>query len=206
MHTPSKNNLGGGLTVLGSEAADSRLVKARVRDGCATELYVGRRTKVAEGHRLNSMFPRETKKLLLGVVRVQFYLKHRRLHFAILQDLCQHASTDVANANITYKTLRNELLHRLVSHLISDALSEFHTGLSNGWIVEPLWWISRLDWHELLRNREVNQIEIQIVQSEILQGFLNSQLDVVWMMEGVPKLRDDKEIAALYFTGCKHTA
>jgi hypothetical protein len=158
LHTPPKNHLGRGLTILGSDVADGRLVKARIRHGCATEFYVGRRAKVAEGHRLNLMLPCETKKLLLGVVWVHLYLEHRRLYLAILQDLCQHASAHVANANVAYKTLRHELLHRLVRHLVSYALRKFHTGLRAGWVVEPLWWISRLDWHELLRNREVDQI------------------------------------------------
>lgn len=39
-----------------------------------------------------------------------------------------------------------------------------------------------------------------------MQGFLDSELDVVWMVESVPKLRDDEEIAALGLTGCKHSA
>jgi hypothetical protein len=74
---------------------------------------------------------------------MQLNLKDCWLDFAVLQHLLQHVGSDVANTDVAHKSFRNELLHRLVSHLVSHTFSELHSWY---WLIiseiDPFRWIN----------------------------------------------------------------
>ena len=116
-------------------------------------------------------------------------LKRGRFDLGIAEALADHGRVDVANTNVADETLSDELLHSMVCLLIRDSIVKDHLGSSAGdcWvIVNPLRWVFVLNWHELQRNWEVDEVKVKVVDSEICQGLAAGQLDILWTMEGVP--------------------
>ena len=75
------------------------------------------------------------------------------------------------------------------SLLVRHSVVNDHLGgaTGDGWVViNPLRWVFILNWHEWQRNREVDEVQVKVVDSEICQGLADSRLDVLRTMEGVP--------------------
>ena len=116
-------------------------------------------------------------------------LKRGWFDLAVAEALADHGRVDVANTDVADETLSDELLHSMVCLLIRDSIVNDHLGSSAGdcWvIVNPLRWVFVLNWHELQRNWEVDEVKVKVVDSEICQGLADGDLDVLWAMEGVP--------------------
>ena len=97
-------------------------------------------------------------------------LKRGRFDLGIAEALADHGRVDVANTDVADETLSDELLHSMVCLFIGDSIVNDHLGSSAGdcWvIVNPLRWVFVLNWHELQRNWEVDEVKVKVVDSEI---------------------------------------
>ena len=123
------------------------------------------------------------------MIRVHFNLKHGWFDLSIGHALADHGRVDVADTNVTNETLSHELFHSMVSLLVRHSSVKDHLGSAAGdlWVVvNPLRWVSILNWHEGQCDWEVDEVQVKVVDSEICQGLADGDLDVLWAMEGVP--------------------
>ena len=123
------------------------------------------------------------------MVRVHLNLKRGWFNLGIAEALTDHGRGDVANTDVTDKTFSDEFFHSMISLFIRHSVVNDHLGSSAGdcWVVvDPLRWVFVLNWHELQRNWEVDEVKVKVVNSEICQGLAACQLDILWTMEGVP--------------------
>ena len=124
---------------------------------------------------------------MLSIVRVHLNLKYSRFDLGIVEHLSQHRCSQVANTNVLDKTILNELFHGVPGLLEGHACVELHLGLSGRWVEDPFGWVTGGNgdvWH---RNREVNQVEIKLLDSEVGKSLLASFFDMLWPVESVPK-------------------
>ena len=131
---------------------------------------------------------------------MNFDLEHGWLDLSAIENLSNHARVDVAESNVLDQTLADKVLHRMPSLLICHTLINNDSGCSLvvlGVHVLPLWGIQLLDWHELHWDWEMDQIEIQIVNTQVGQSLPAGQLNMLWSVESVPKLGDNKEVFSL---------
>jgi len=111
--------------------------------------------------------------------------------------LSQHARADITDANVLNKSLLHELFHSSVGLGKGDSLVRGHARVLNIGVVEPSSWVACLDWDELQVDREVNQIHINVVETQVLQGLLAGQLDMLRLVIVVPQLRENAKVLAL---------
>jgi hypothetical protein len=63
---------------------------------------------------------------------------------------------------------------------------------------EPPRWIPCLGRDILERNGEMDQVQVEVVDSPVLELLLGDGLDLLVVVECLPKLGDDEEVFALY--------
>jgi hypothetical protein len=64
-------------------------------------------------------------------------------------------------------------------------------------MVSPLWWVVMLEWNVLERNWEMNQVEIDIVETEVIKCSLACWFNELLSVLGIPEVAGDKEILSL---------
>ena len=124
-------------------------------------------------------------------------LKHSGFDRCIVEHLLDLHCANIAEANITDESFSHEGLHSLPCLLVGDTSVENHPRFSSihaRIVVDPFRRISRLDWDERLRNREMNQVQVKVINSKISHRLLTGKFDMFWTMEGVPELRHYKKI------------
>jgi hypothetical protein len=60
--------------------------------------------------------------------------------------------------------------------------------------------VADLGCNILERDGEADQVEVKVVNTPVLELLLDNGLDLLIVVEGLPKLRDDEELLALYKT------
>ena len=90
-------------------------------------------------------------------------LKHSRLYLCVVEYVPDHGGAHIALADVPHETLSHEFLHRTPSLLHAYVI------LQHAWLVckVPPRWISFLERHEFLSDREVDQVEVQVVQAKV---------------------------------------
>ena len=102
----------------------------------------------------------------------------------------------IAHANLTGQPGIHQLLHAAPCRVQGNWCAN-ETGVA-GRIMHPFGRIAGCDRHIFQRDREVDQIEVEIVQAQIAQRFARAFLDMIWRMERVPKFGRDPQIIAGY--------
>lgn len=91
-------------------------------------------------------------------------------------------------------TTLHSCVHSLTAPRLGDwDICELHARIVTVWVVDPFRRVSNLDGHILQRDREMDQVQVHIVQLEILQRLPTSKLDVLCSVEGVPQLGSDPQ-------------
>ena len=179
LDAPSEHNLSGSLTVLCGDFLDFLILEAAVLLSRHTQLDVGSRSKVAEAGDCDVVGVAESNEPLLSVVRVQLDLQDGWLDFGVAQDVSQQGDADVAHANGLDQTFLLEFLHSLPSFRVRDWILDHLHVL---WVgeVDPLWRVAVLDWHELQRDGEVDQVQVEVLKAQVLQRLLTSHLHMLF--------------------------
>jgi hypothetical protein len=63
---------------------------------------------------------------------------------------------------------------------------------------EPPRWVTCLGRNILERDREVNEVQVEVVDAPVLELLLDNGLDLFLVMECLPQLRDNEEFFAFY--------
>ena len=164
LDSPSEDNLSWSLTVLGGNLSNDSLGENGILGGCHIEFNIRWCTQIAKSGDSDSLFLAESNKLLLGIVRMEFYLKDSWFDFGITKDLSEENTVHVADTDVLNKAFLNKLLKGLPCFLDWDEIL-LHSWISARWIMNPLWWIPGLEWNELQRNREMDKVKIKVLQS-----------------------------------------
>lgn len=195
--------MGRGLAVGRSDSLHSRKVKDAFIISCHAEFDVGHWAEVAEGHHLNVVLSSHAQELLLGEVRVHFDLKDGRLDLSVAENLTDHGSANIAEANVADKTLSDQLFHGLPGLLVRDTVVDDHARLPSVEFfvkADPLRGVKLVNRYEGLSDWEMNQVEVQVVDTEVSHRFLAGELHVLRPMESVPELGHNEEIFPLHNT------
>jgi hypothetical protein len=94
----------------------------------------------------------------------------------------------VSNADVASKSFVYERFHASPSLRIWHRM-QLNFWVLRGWVMDPLRRISGLKRNELLRDWEMNQVEVKILQSHVTQRLLASRFDMFLGMVGVPEFR-----------------
>ena len=197
LHGPAQEDLRGSLRMGGGDIFDHLLFDDGWHLTCEIKLNIRQRSEVAESHDCDSLLLAHSEEISLWKVWVHLDLEHGRLDCGVVEHLSEHLSVDIADSNVLGESFALESLHSLVSLLVSACVVEDNLWFAaiQGWVeAEPLGRILLLDGDELEGDREMNQVQVNVVKTKISQSLLASHLDVLRAMESVPELGHDEEV------------
>lgn len=139
----------------------------------------------------------ESNVVSLNAEGVHLDLEDGGLDFAVLEDFTEHHELDVGNSDVLGETLVLEFFHSSVSLLVSNIFIKFKAFLFTFGIVDPFRRVSYFGVNILEVNREVDNVKIEVFESEIRQGSLDSRFNMLGSVESVPQLRYDEKIFTL---------
>lgn len=88
---------------------------------------------------------------------MDFNLQNSWFDFSVLKHLTKHGGAHVAASNVANQSFSHQLLHGLVSLLVSHSCDvRLHSWESGAGVVDPLRRVSGLNGNKLQRDREVN--------------------------------------------------
>lgn len=105
----------------------------------------------------------------------------------------------IGDAQVAYESFVDERFHRLPRMLYGHSFG-LHFRIRGRWVVNPLRWIPNIDGNISQRYREVNQVEIEIVQFEIAQRFAYGLFDMLRLVKGIPQLARNPKLRASHET------
>lgn len=111
----------------------------------------------------------ESEEVLLGKEGVHLDLEHRGLNLGVLDDINELYCADVGHTNSPDETVINESLHSVPGLLISDGIVRFHTGILGLGVMNPLGRVADSKVNILERDREVNNVQVKVVNLTILE-------------------------------------
>lgn len=143
------------------------------------------------------MLFRELEEVGLDVVWVVLDLQSSRLDLGVCEEVEQQSTRVVGDTNALGQTLLLDVLKRppgvLEPCVAVDNLAVRVVG-------EPARWVPCLGRDILQRHREVNDIQVEVVNTPVLELLLGDGLDLLVVVECLPKLGHDEEVLALYET------
>mmetsp|Transcript_50334 Transcript_50334/g.81606 ORF Transcript_50334/g.81606 Transcript_50334/m.81606 type:complete len:244 (-) Transcript_50334:14-745(-) len=101
---------------------------------------------------------------------------------------------EVADADVSHKSGLHELFHPSPSVVDADTLIHLHLWLWRRRIMNPFWRVTRFERHKLERDRKVDQIQVQVLQSKVREVFLTGCSDVFPSVVRVPELGSDPKV------------
>ena len=121
-----------------------------------------------------------------------FDLKGSRNDPSIAEEVQNQLAVEVADADAFRKALVDKPFHRLPS-LLNGSLALYNILA----IIREAGWISFRRVNVFETNRKVHNVKVEIVDAPILELFLANGLHALFIVEGVPKLGDKKEVFTL---------
>lgn len=192
---PLEQNLSWRFADSGSNILDNGIVIGSLFLFSITEADVSWGAQAAVTGDSDSVREAVFDKSWLSIQWMELDLEDRWFDLGVGEDISDQRGTHVTDADGLNETLVVELLHG------SPRLVNWHWIFKHGtvalWMIGPLWWVMVLEWNVLERNWEMNQVEVDVVEAEVLEGPLASWLDVLLSMLGVPELGGDEEILTL---------
>ena len=140
-----------------------------------------------EGGHGDPLFPAEAEKLLLGEERVELHLEDGRRDPRSGEEIAEERSRAVANADAAHDSGPDEFLHRPPGLRQRD-IDHLHSRLGCRRVVDPARGIADVEGDESLGDREMDEVEIEVVEAEVDKRPLRGRADMPWVVEGVPKL------------------
>ena len=95
-------------------------------------------------------------------------MKNSRLDGGVVKHLTNHADANVAEADVADKAFSDKRLHCFPGLLESHSVVHNHSwgaSVDSGIVVDPLGWVLSFERHEWLSDWEVNQIQVQVVNT-----------------------------------------
>jgi hypothetical protein len=128
-------------------------------------------------------------------------LEDSGLDFAVLEDFSELLELEVGDSDVLSETSFLASFHGVVSRLVSHSFLELEAFNFSVRLMDPFWGVSDLGVDVLKSNGEVDDVKIEVSETEVLQRSLKSGSDMLSLVEGVPKLGDNKEVFSLDSSG-----
>ena len=95
-----------------------------------------------------------------------------------------------------------EFLDSVIGLLVSHSLVNDHlvTIFAEALVISPFHWVALLDWDVLDCAGEVNQEEINVIETKVSQRLLAGLSNVLRAVESIPKFSSDEEVFSLHNT------
>lgn len=192
---PAQQHLGRGLAVLLGNALDGRMLEQD--RGLLRILHL----QLEEALRTEGGISGHSNALLLGIfnesrlrqVRVVLDLEGSRADARIAQQVHDQLDTEVADANAAGEALVDQRLHGRPC-LLDRGIAEFQLFTVAG----PAWRVSDGGVDIFQGNGEVDEVQVEVVDTPVRKLLAADGLDLVALVEGVPQLGNDEEILALH--------
>ena len=117
--------------------------------------------------------------------RMRLHLQHGGTDFCVRQQVAKKAGPKITDANLFHQSIINQFLHRSPCFLNRNFDFD-HVRLFSRGIEEPARRIAMLKWDEFLSDRKMDQIQIQLFQTQITQTLFTGRLHVFCSVIGVP--------------------
>ena len=190
---PPKCNLADRFSISFRDFLNIRIVKkafAVLRHG---KRNVGTCSKRRKGCRHDFVFLTKTQQVLLGQVRMHLDLIHRRMNPCVGEQVPNHRRAQVADSNVFHEPGIHEFLHSSPGIGVGN-FHMLHRRVLGLFVEKPTRRIALFKRDIGQCNGKVNQVEIELIETEIGKRSLAGRADVIWMMKGIPELRSDPEI------------
>lgn len=139
----------------------------------------------------------ELDQVRLDIVWVVLDLEGRGLDLGVCEEVEQKSARVVGNTNALGQTLCLDVFESPPCVLeASFAVDDLAVRI----VREPTGWVADLGSNILERNGEVDQVQVKVVNTPVLELLLDNGLDLLVVVEGLPKLGDNEELLALYKT------
>lgn len=195
LNRPAEKDLGSRLAVLLGDLGDNFVLQQGlgVLTG-AGHLNVGGRTEGRVGHDLDTLLLDPVDQAGLLEVRVQFDLEDGRLDLAVAEHVQDGLDVEVGDTNVAGLAVFNDLLEfapavldggAFIGELVLAGLDPAggRVGFSDGSV--------------LTGDREVDQVQVDVVETQVLELLVKGRADVILVVVGVPQLGDDCKIQYL---------
>ena len=169
---PAEDDLRGRAPEPLGDRRDGRLLDDRLVALRHVELDVGQRAERREGGDRDVLLAAEAQEIL-GQVGVGLDLQHGGRDARVVHQVAKERDGVVADADLPHELARDERLHR-VPGLLERHVRLAHDGRVALRIVHPLGRVARLERHVGERDREVHEVEIEVVETEVLERALSS--------------------------------
>lgn len=128
-------------------------------------------------------------------------LEDSGLDFAVLEDFSELLELEVGDSDVLSETSFLASFHGVISRLVSYSFLELEAFNFSVRLMDPFWGVSDLGVDVLKSNGEVDDVKIEVSETEVLQRSLKSWSDMLSLVEGVPKLGDNEEVFSLDSSG-----
>jgi hypothetical protein len=193
---PSEQYLGGGLAVGFRDLGDDGVVEEE--RGVGGELHVALNERLGTEGRVscngNVVLLGQLEQVGLDVVWVVLDLERRRLDSGVCEHVKQQSAGVVGDTDALCQTLLLDSLHCLPCAL-EAGVAVLDLALT---VVEPTRGVPCLGRDVLERNREVDDPEIEVVNAPVSQLLPGDGLNLVVVVERLPKLGDNEKVLALH--------
>lgn len=192
---PAKEDLGGGLAVLGGDGLDSINLHQRLdlAGMLHVELLERGGAEGGVGSDGDTLVFGKTEKLVLDEVGVVLDLEGGRLDAGIAEQVIDELGLEVGDTDALGETGVNQLLHGGPG-LLGGSLGGADLGLA---VVVPAGGVADAGVDVLKGDGEVNQVEVEVVETPVGELLLDDGLNTVAIVESVPQLGDDEEVLTL---------
>mmetsp|Transcript_10995 Transcript_10995/g.23987 ORF Transcript_10995/g.23987 Transcript_10995/m.23987 type:complete len:203 (-) Transcript_10995:201-809(-) len=159
----------------------------------AFERQVRKGTERAKACDDDAVLVAHAHELRLLVVRVQLDLHHCGRDGGVREYVPQQRGAHVAHPDVSREPARDQHLHRLPRLLEGDE-RKLDGGHRRVWVVDPLGRVALLEVDVPLREREVHEVEVDVVEAEVGERAAARGLNVLRRVVCVPELGGDKKI------------
>lgn len=196
LHGPAEGNLGGGAVVGLCDSFERWVGEESLGLGGHAEGEVGVRSEGREGRDGDVFFLTIADEGVLGEVGVDFDLKDFRLDAGVGENVAEGSGGEIAHADFFDESGIDQFFHGAPGVGVGN-FDGAHGLATRG----PAGRIHFLDGDVCERDGEVDEVEIEVIDAEVAQGFLASGADVLRFVVGVPELAGNPEILAGAETG-----
>ena len=192
---PAEEDLGGVLVVLLADGLDGGVLEEGL------ELLGVLHVELAEGSRAerrvssdgDALSLGEVEEVLLDEVGVVLDLEGGRADLGVAEEVVQELGLEVGDTDALGETLLDEALHGGPG-LLDGGLGGADLALA---VIVPAGRVADGRVDVLEGDGEVDQVEVEVVDTPVSELLADNGLDAVAVVEGVPELGDDEELLAL---------
>lgn len=144
----------------------------------------------------DALILRESKEIVLDEIWVMLDLENSWADLGVSEEIKDQGALEIGDPDALGEVLLDQFLHRLPC-LLDTCIAELVILLS---IIRPSWWVadSRVDVFQ--GDWEVDVEKVKVLKSPVGQLLTGDWLNMLLLVEGIPKLGNDEELVTRYKT------